>query len=149
MDDWNAIRPVTGYIAHVLLAGYWIWVIVNTGPQLRKSSRNRALVAQVAVLKSAGIVITAVLVGVIHYWATEFWQVVAALLLAGAIGVPLRKRYRTLVTAPRHRLTLGGRARDFEQRHGLLPHRSAPDRQVIRPDTRTPTRVPHSHGGRP
>jgi hypothetical protein len=148
VDDWNAIRLITGYIAHVLLTVYWIWVIVNIGPQLRKSSRNQALVAQVTVLKSTGIVITALLVGVIHYWATELWQVVAALVLAGVLGVPLRKRYRRLVAAPRHRLTLSVRAREFEQRHGLLPHRSGPDKPVIRPETWAPPKVRHSQGGR-
>jgi hypothetical protein len=149
VNDWNAIRLITGYIAHALLAGYWIWGIANTGPQLRKSSRNRALVAQVTGLRSAGIVLTALLVGVIHYWATEPWQVVAALVLAGAVGVPLRTRYRKLVTAPRHRLTLSVRARDFERRHGLLPHRSGPDRQVIRPGTWTPHHVHHSRADEP
>lgn len=148
MNDWNAIRLVTGYIAHVLLVIYWIWVIVNTGPQLRKSSRDRTLVAQVTLLKSAGIVITALLVGVIHYWATALWQVLAALLLAAAIGIPLRKRYRMLVAAPRHRLTLSVRVREFEQRHGLAPHGPGPHKQVIRPEVWSPARVRHTQGGR-
>jgi hypothetical protein len=141
------IRAVTGYLAHFLLAGYWVWVISSTTPQLRRSSRCRALAVRLALIKTAGIVVTALTVGVIHFWATQVWHVVATLVIAVAIAIPLRRRYRALVAAPRHRLTLGTRAREFEHRHGF-PHRPAPDPRLNPEDAWNPARMPHPHGGR-
>jgi hypothetical protein len=118
------VRAVTGYIAHVLLAGYWLWVMSRTAPQLRKGARDRSLAATVALLKTAGIVITALLVGVIHFWATHIWHVLAALVVAVAVAIPLRRRYRALVAAPRHRLPTGLRAADGS----YCPGRGSPPR---------------------
>ncbi|HEY2203477.1 MAG TPA: hypothetical protein VGH99_03220 [Pseudonocardia sp.] len=100
------IREITGYIAHVALLGYWIWVISSTAPQLRKGCRDRQRAARITIVKSAAIVLTALLVGVIHFWATEWWHVIAAVAVTAVAGVLLRRYYRTLVAAPRHRLTL-------------------------------------------
>jgi hypothetical protein len=104
------IREVTGYIAHVLLAAYWVWVLGCTAPQLRRGARDKGLRLRILVVKSAGFLLTAALVGVIHYWATEWWQVIVALPVAGGLGVLLRRAYRRLVAAPRHRRTLTQRA---------------------------------------
>lgn len=125
-----SIRAITGYIAHVLLAGYWLWVMSCTAPQLRKSARDRSLAASLALLKTSGIVITALLVGVIHFWATHIWHVAVALIVAVALGIPLRRRYQALVAAPRHRLPAGLRAAHGERRPvpGMPPRpREPPD----------------------
>ncbi len=105
------IREITGYVAHVLLAVYWIWVVARTAPQLRKGARDRRLRFRILLVRSGGLLLTALLVGVIHYWATEVWQVLVALPVAALLGVQLRRSYRRLVTAPRHRRTLSQRAR--------------------------------------
>jgi hypothetical protein len=98
-----------------------VYVVSSTTPQLRKASRDRALAIRVALVRTAGIALTALLVGVIHFWAAEVWHVIVAVVVAVAIATPLRRSYRTMVAAPRHRLTLGKRARALENRPGL-PH---------------------------
>jgi hypothetical protein len=104
-------REITGYCAHVLLAAYWLWVLACTAPQLRKGARNKGLRLRILLVKSAGLLLTAALVGVIHYWATAWWQVAVALPIATVLGVLLRRSYRRLVAAPRHLRTLSQRAK--------------------------------------
>ena len=77
---------------------------------LRPGRPERGRAPRILAVKSAGVIVTALLVGVIHYWATQWWHVVGALVLAAALSVPLRREYRRLVAAPRHRLTLRQRA---------------------------------------
>ncbi len=125
------IREITGYIAHVLLAAYWVWVMACTAPQLRKCARDRGLRLRILLVKSAGLALTALLVGVIHYWATEWWQVVVALPVAAGLGLLLRRSYRRLVAAPRHRRPLSQRARSIHLRRSAdappaHSHRPAP-----------------------
>src|SRR5689334_6702780 len=67
------IRAVTGYIAQVALVGYWAWVVASTAPQLRKGTRDRQVRARALLIKSAGFLLTAAVVGIIHYWATAWW----------------------------------------------------------------------------
>jgi hypothetical protein len=105
------LREITGYIAHALLAAYWAWTLCCTAPQLRKGRRDRSLRLRVLLVKSAGIVLTALLVGVIHFWATALWQIGVAIPVAAVLGYLLRRSYRKLVQAPRHRLTLVARVR--------------------------------------
>jgi hypothetical protein len=105
------LREISGYVAHVLLALYWLWTLTSSAPQLRKGLRDRGLRVRILLVKSAGIVLTALLVGVIHFWATALWQVGVAIPVAAALGYPLRRAYRRLVQAPRHRLTLVARVR--------------------------------------
>jgi hypothetical protein len=101
-----ALREGTGYLAHVLLAQYWIWVISTGASRLRPGRPDRGRALRILAVKSAGVILTALLVGVIHYWATQWWHVVGALVLAATLAVPLHREYRRLVAAPRHRLTL-------------------------------------------
>ncbi|RZT85000.1 hypothetical protein EV383_1862 [Pseudonocardia sediminis] len=111
------LREVTGYIAHALLAGYWIWVVSSTAAQLRSTSRSPRLRLQVALVKTAGIAVTAVVVGVIHFWATHWWHVVVTLVVAAPVGVGLRHVYKRLVVAPRHRRALVQRAQVYDLIH--------------------------------
>ncbi len=105
------IRELTGYVAHALLGLYWLWVVSSTAPQLRRGSRDHGLRVRVFLIKTAAVVVTSLVVGVIHFWATQWWQVIAALVVAIVSGVVLRRAYRRLVAAPRHRATLAQRAR--------------------------------------
>ena len=109
-----ALRAVTGYIAHAALLAYWLWVVASTAPQLRKGTRDRRTRMRVLLIKTAGFVLTAVVVGIIHYWATAWWQVIVTVPIAAALGVLLRRAYRRTVAAPRHRLTLSRRAKTLD-----------------------------------
>jgi CHASE2 domain-containing sensor protein len=111
------IREITGYVAHVLLVGYWIWIVSSTAPQLRRGSRDQRVRVQVLLIKTVAVVLSAVVVSVIHFWATHWWHVIAAVICAVVIGLLLRRAYRRLVALPRHRLTLTRRARRFERRY--------------------------------
>ena len=112
------LRAVTGYIAHAVLLAYWLWVVACTAPQLRKSTRNRQVRVRALLIKTAGFVLTAVVVGIIHYWATAVWQVVVTVPIAAALGLLLRRLYRRTVAAPRHRLSVArrGKALDLRRR---------------------------------
>jgi uncharacterized membrane protein len=112
------IRAVTGYIAHVGLVAYWAWVVASTAPQLRKGTRDRSVRSRALAIKSAGFLLTALVVGVIHYWATAWWQVVVTVPVAAGLGWLLHREYRRTVAAPRHRLPFTRRARmlDFRRR---------------------------------
>lgn len=96
------IRAVTGYIAHVALVAYWVWVVASTAPQLRKGTRDRRVRARVLAVKSTGFLLTAAVVGIIHYWATGWWQVVVTLPIAAVLGVLLRREHRRGAAAPPH-----------------------------------------------
>lgn len=113
------VREVTGYIAHALLAVYWLWIVSSTAPQLRKGCRDRQLRARILLLKTAALALTAAVVGVVHYWATHWWHVAVCLPVAAVIGLLLHRAYRRIVAAPRHRLTFARRARTLD----LLPRR--------------------------
>ncbi|OJY45212.1 hypothetical protein [Pseudonocardia sp. 73-21] len=105
------IRAVTGYIAHALLGLYWLWVVSSTAPQLRRTMRCRGLRIRIFLIKTAAVVSTSLVVGVIHFWATAWWQVIVAVAVAIVLAVLLRRAYRRLVAAPRHRATLVQRTR--------------------------------------
>jgi hypothetical protein len=109
------IREITGYVAHLLLVGYWLWVVFSAAPQLRGGSRDRRVRMEVLLIKTAGFVLTGLVVGVIHFWATEWWHVVVAVLVAAGLGMLLTRAYRRRVALPKHRLTLTHRARTFER----------------------------------
>ncbi|HEY0816624.1 MAG TPA: hypothetical protein VGE11_25370 [Pseudonocardia sp.] len=125
------LRAVTGYIAHAALLAYWLWVVAATAPQLRKGTRDRHTRVRVLFIKTAGFVLTAVVVGIIHYWATAWWQVIVTVPVAVALGVLLRRAYRRAVAAPRHRLTLSRRAKTLDlhrrPRGGSAPLHLRPD----------------------
>ena len=152
-------REITGYIAHVLLAAYWLWVIACTAPQLRKGARCKVLRLRILLVKSAALMLTAVLVGVIHYWATEWWHVAVAIPVAGVLGVLLRRAYRRLVAAPKHLRTLSQRARTVHIRRPddtppAHSHRPVPSREssiVMNPTRQAPGRsaAPHLRAGPP
>jgi small-conductance mechanosensitive channel len=119
-------RRFTGYVAHAALAAYWLWVVSSTAPQLRKGMRDRRLRMQIALLKTAGIAVTALLVGIIHFWATAWWQIVVAIPVVAGCGWLLHRAFRRIVAAPRHRLTLVHRihrVRRFERQLGPYRHR--------------------------
>jgi CHASE2 domain-containing sensor protein len=109
------IRAITGYIAHVLLGLYWIWVVSSTAPQLRRSSRDRQARLHILLIKTAAIGLTTIVVGVIHFWATHWWHVIVTVIIAAGLGMLLRRAYRRIVATPRHRLKLTQRARRFER----------------------------------
>jgi hypothetical protein len=90
------LRQITGYIAHLLLGVYWLWVISRTAPQLRRGVRDRMVRLRVALIKTAALAVTALVVGVIHFWATEWWHVVLAVLCAIVLGLVLHRSYRSL-----------------------------------------------------
>jgi hypothetical protein len=115
------IREITGYIAHVALASYWLWIIFGTAPQLRRCSRDKRAKLQVLLIKSSAVVLSGLLVGVINFWATQWWHVIVAILVAVPTAILLRRVYRRLVVAPRHRLTLTHRARRFERNYRDCP----------------------------
>jgi hypothetical protein len=100
----------------VALVAYWVWVVASTAPQLRKGTRDRRVRARVLAIKSTGFLLTAAVVGIIHYWATAWWQVIVTLPIAVVLGVLLRREYRRAVAAPRHRLTLTRQARILDLR---------------------------------
>ena len=108
------LREGTGYVAHAVLLGYWLWVVAATAPQLRKGTRGQSVRMRVLVIKTAGFALTAVVVGIVHYWATAWWQVALALPPAAVLGVLLHRSYRRAVAAPRHRLTLTRRAKTLD-----------------------------------
>ncbi len=119
------IRQLTGYIAHALLGLYWLWVVSSTAPQMRRNTRDRALRLRILLIKTAAVVLTSLVVGVIHFWATQWWQVIAAVGAAIVLAVVLRKAYRRLVAAPRHRATLAQRTRKAWRRDDHdVPRRS-------------------------
>ena len=109
------IREITGYIAHLLLVGYWLWVVFSAAPQLRRGSRDRRARMEVLLPPPPGSVLTGLVPGVIHFWATEWWHVVVAVLVAAGLGMLLTRAYRRRVALPKHRLTLTHRARTFER----------------------------------
>lgn len=104
------LREVTGYIAHVLLGGYGVWMVLSTAPQLRKGVRDRGLRLRIALVRTAGLVVAFLAVGVIHFWGTEWWHIVAAVVVATSLGLLLRREYGRLVAPPRHRIALRQRA---------------------------------------
>lgn len=126
-------REVTGYVAHVLLATYWVWVLASTTPQLRKGARDKRRRLRILLIKTAALLLTALLVGVIHYWATEWWHVAVALPVAAALAVLLRRSYRRLVVAPRHRRTLSQRGRTVHLIRADGAHPAHSHRLVTRP----------------
>jgi hypothetical protein len=123
------IRVVTGWIAYAVLAGYWLWIISSTAPQLRRSRRDRDLCTRILAMRTAGIALTAFVVGMIHFWATDPVEVLAALGIGAVVGTVLRREYRRLVAAPRHRLNLFGR---IDRRlHGSGSHAAHPSTQGV------------------
>jgi len=118
MDLW----VLTGYVAHAALTAYWFWVVASTAPQLRRGTRDRRVRLRVLLIKTAALALTAVLVAIIHYWATAWWQIAVALPPAAVLGVLLRRWYRRTVAAPRHRLTLTRRAKTLDLHR--RPHRA-------------------------
>ena len=100
------VRMVTGWIAYAALAGYWAWIISSTAPQLRRGHRDRGRCTRILALRTAGVALTAFVVGVIHFWATNPVEILAALGVGAVAGTVLRREYRRLVAAPRHRLDL-------------------------------------------
>jgi hypothetical protein len=103
------VRMVTGWIAYAALAGYWMWIISSTTPQLRRGHRDRGRSTRILALRTAGVALTAFVVGMIHFWATNAVEVLAALSIGAVVGTVLRREYRGLVAAPRHRLNLSRR----------------------------------------
>lgn len=114
------LRAITGYIALALIAGYWVWVLSGTTPELRRGTRDRELRLKILLVKTAALVLTALTVATIHFWATQIWHVLVAVPVAAA-GFWLRRVYRRLVAAPRHRLPLGQRIRRTGHLHIIAP----------------------------
>lgn len=104
------LREVTGYIAHVLLAAYWLWLVVRTAPQLRKGTLDRGKRLRIAMLRTAVLAVLFLAVGVIHFWGTELWHIAGAVLVAAVLVLLLRRAYRRLVAPAQHRITLRQRA---------------------------------------
>ena len=109
------IREITGYIAHFLLAVYWLYVITRTAPQLRRNARDKKLRLQILLIKSGAILLTTLLVGVIHFWATQWWHVIVAVLVSAVLGRLLNRAYRRIVSVPRHRRSLTQRGGTFKR----------------------------------
>ncbi|WP_224390763.1 hypothetical protein [Pseudonocardia sp. ICBG1293] len=105
------LRRVTGYLALGVLALYWLWVLTRTAPVLRHGCRDRRLRVRLALVRTAAAGGTALFVATVHFWATSWWHVAAALpvALTGAAG--LVRVHRRLVAPPRHRVALAQRVR--------------------------------------
>lgn len=110
------LRAVIGCMALAALLAYWLWVVASTAPQLRQGARDRQVRVRVLVIKTAGLALTALVVGIVHYWATAWWQIVVTLPIAALTGWQLRRAYRRTVAAPRHRLTLARRVQTLDLR---------------------------------
>jgi membrane protein implicated in regulation of membrane protease activity len=121
------IRQITGYIAHGLLLAYWLWVVSSTAPQLRKGLRGQSVRVRILLIKTAAVAATSLMVGLIHFWATSWWQILAAVPLAVVVAALLHRAYRRVVAAPKHRIALvqrlGGRA---PKPHGTGPRSTGP-----------------------
>lgn len=104
------LRAVTGYIAHLIIVLYWVWVIASTAPQLRRGVRDRGLRVRIALLRTALLVVLFLAVGVIHFWGEEWWHIVGAVVGAAVLGLLLHRATRRLVAPPRHRISLRKRA---------------------------------------
>lgn len=105
------LRQVTGWIALALLAAYWSGIFLRTAPELRKGTRGRRLRLRILLVKTAALALTGLFVAVVHFWASQWWQVAAAVPVALAGAVALRRAYRRLVAVPRHRVALAQRVR--------------------------------------
>jgi hypothetical protein len=133
------LRRVTGYVALALLAGYWVWVLSCTTPELRRGTRDRPLRLKIAAVKTAALVLTALVVATIHFWTTQIWHILVVVPVALAAGYGLRRVYRRLVAAPRHRLPLAQRVRRTGHLHVIS---SARGRQQHAHRVAAPTVVP-------
>jgi hypothetical protein len=109
------MREITGYIAHFLLACYWLWVLFSTVPQLRRGARDKRVRGQLLLIKTLAVLLTTLMVGLIHFWATHWWQVAVALPIVVGLGALLHRAYRRLVAPPRHRRPLTQRGRTFQR----------------------------------
>jgi hypothetical protein len=126
------LRRVTGYIALALLAGYWVWILSRTSPELRRGTRDRSLRLKILLVKTAALVLTALVVLTIHFWATAVWHVLVTVPVALGLGYLLRRAYRRLVALPRHRLPLAQRVRRAGQLHVIAPpHPRHPAHRVV------------------
>ncbi|TCK21512.1 hypothetical protein [Pseudonocardia endophytica] len=126
------LRRVTGYVALALLAGYWVWILSRTSPELRRGTRDRGLRMRILLVKTAAVVLTALVVLTIHFWATAVWQVLVTVPVAIGAGYLLRRVYRRLVAVPRHRLPLAQRVRRAGQLHVIAPpHSRTPSHRVV------------------
>ncbi|OLL71395.1 hypothetical protein Ae168Ps1_5898 [Pseudonocardia sp. Ae168_Ps1] len=105
------LRRVTGYIALGLLALYLLWLLSRTAPELRKSTRGRHLRAQVLAVRLCAVALAGLFVGLVHFWATAWWQVIVAVPVTFALATGLRRIHRKLVALPRHRVPLAQRVR--------------------------------------
>ncbi|MFP5071999.1 hypothetical protein ACLFMI_20330 [Pseudonocardia nantongensis] len=137
------LRRVTGYIALALLAGYWLWVLSRSAPELRKGARNRGVRGQVLLVKTAALALTALFVGTVHFWASAWWQVVVAVPVTLVAAVALRRVYRRLVAPPRHRVALAQRVRRTGHFQVIpTPDPPAPHRHAATGDGGIPGTVP-------
>lgn len=128
------LRRVTGYVALALLAGYWVWVLSRTTPELRRGTRDRTLRLKILLVKTAALALTALVVATIHFWATAIWHVLVAVPVALLAGFGLRRAYRRLVAVPRHRLPLAQRVRRSGRLHVITPpHGRQPAHRVAAP----------------
>jgi hypothetical protein len=126
------VRRVTGYLALALIAGYWVWVLSSTTPELRRGTRDRTLRGRILLVKTAAVALTALVVATVHFWATHVWQILVVVPLAALAGFALRRVYRRLVAAPRHRLPLAKRVRRTGHLHVISPPRGRrPTHRVI------------------
>ena len=132
---------LTGYVAHAVLTAYWFWVVASTAPQLRRGTRDRQVRARVLLTKTAALALTALLVAIIHYWATAWWQVAVALPIAVGLGVLLRREYRRTVAAPRHRLTIARRAKMLDLRRRPRGSHTPAHLRVDEPEPRISARL--------
>lgn len=156
MSTFATIRVVSGYVAHALLGLYWLWILTSTAPRIRPGQRDRTRRVKILSIKTAGVAVAALLVGVIHYWATEWWQIPVALVASLAIGTYLHRTYGKLVTPPRHRITLVNRRRAGARvpgearrqperpRHKLREHADNAAQPVENPATGRGSSPPHT-----
>lgn len=116
---FDLIRRVTGYLALVGAACYWVYLFTASAPQIRKGTRCRSLAVKVVLIELAAVLITAAFVVEVHFLATEWWQVLASVALVIPTSWLLRRVYRKLVAAPKHSLRFSTqRPERFSRRSG-------------------------------
>lgn len=144
------LRRVTGYIALAVLAGYLLWVLSRTAPELRKGARDRGVRARVLLVKIAALALAALFVGTVHFWAVAWWQVAVAVPVTLTGALVLRRMHRRLVAPPRHRVALAQRVRRTGHFQVIRTSDApAPHRHSATEDGAVPGTAPFELPGRP
>jgi hypothetical protein len=65
----------------------------------------------VLAVRLCAVTLAGLFVGLVHFWATAWWQAIVAVPVTLALATGLRRIHRKLVALPRHRVPLAQRVR--------------------------------------